>query len=148
MTVVQGPEGVEELLLGTLLAGKELYVVDHQNVGLTIAPSESDKGVVLDGVDELVGELLATEVDDAGTLLDRENVVADRLEEVGLAKAAASVDEEGVVSPGWGVGDGLSGGVGELVVGADDEAVERVGGIHSRHGGRQRLGTHGGLGGW
>ena len=145
VAVVQGPEGVEELLLRTLLAGKELDVVDHQDVGLTVAPAESNQGVVLDGVDELVGELLAAEIDDAGTLLHREDVVADRLEEVGLAETAATIDEEGVVGPGRGVGDGLGGGVCELVVGADNEASEGVGGIHSRRGGGRHLGSLGGL---
>jgi hypothetical protein len=48
---------------------------------------------VLDGIDELVCKLLAGEVDDFGVLLVLKDVVADGLEEVGLAEAAAAEDE-------------------------------------------------------
>jgi hypothetical protein len=49
------------------------------------------------------------------------DVLADGLHEVGLAEADAAVDEEGIVSAGGRLGDGEGGGMGELVVHADDE---------------------------
>ena len=132
MAVVQRAERVEELLLRTLLAGEELDVIDHQDIRLPVAPAEGNEGVVLDSVDELVGELLASEVNNLSPLFSGEHVMADGLEKMGLAEPAAPVNEEGIVGAGRRVGDGLRGSVGELVVGADDEALEGVGGIHSR----------------
>jgi hypothetical protein len=55
-------EGVEELLLDALLAGEEVDVVDEQDVDLAVALAELGERILLDGVDELVGELLRREV--------------------------------------------------------------------------------------
>ena len=79
VAVMQGAEGVEKLFLGALLAGEELDIVDHQDIGLAVALTEGDQGVILDGVDKLVGELLAAEINHTGILLCGEDVVADRL---------------------------------------------------------------------
>ena len=54
------------------------------------------------------------------------DVVADGLEQVGLAQAGVAVDEQRVVLPGRGLGHGEGGGVGEAVGRADDEGVEGV----------------------
>ena len=48
--VVEGVEGVEELLLRPLLALQELDVVDEQDVGLAVAPLEAAGPLVPDGV--------------------------------------------------------------------------------------------------
>ncbi len=55
-----------------------------------------------------------------------EQLVADRLHQVGLAEAGAAVDEQRVVADAGFLGDRLAGGVGELAVSADDEAGEGV----------------------
>ena len=52
--------------------------------------------------------------------------MADRVEEVGLAQADASVEEDGVIDRPWRLGDGLAGRPSELVGGADHERLERV----------------------
>ena len=56
----------------------------------------------------------------------RVNLVADRLQEVGLAEADAAVDEQRVPARRGRVGDHARRRVGELVGRADDELVERV----------------------
>ncbi len=122
--LVQGVEGVEELLLGALLAGEELDVVDEQHVHVAEAVAEAGHLVVADGVDHLVGELLAGDVADGGVRLAALHVVADGVHQVGLAHADAAVEEERVVGLGGALGDGLRGGHGELVAAADDEGVE------------------------
>ena len=53
-----------------------------------------------------------------------QDLVRDRVHQVGLAEAHAAVEEERVVGAGGGLGDRARGGVGELVGGADDEGVE------------------------
>ncbi len=63
---VQCVERVEELFLRRFFAGEKLDVVDQQNVDLAIAIAKLRRPVVLQRDDELVGELLAGEVDDVG----------------------------------------------------------------------------------
>ncbi len=123
---MEGVEGVEELLLGALLAGEELDVVDEEDVDVAELVAEAGHLVVADGVDHLVGELFAGDVGDGGVGLAAFHVVSDGVHEVGFAHADAAVEEEGVVGLGGSFGDGLRGGHGELVSGADDEGVELI----------------------
>jgi hypothetical protein len=53
---VQGVEGVKEFLLDAFLAGQELDVVDEDHIALAEAAAEFDELVVLDRLDEFVGE--------------------------------------------------------------------------------------------
>jgi len=117
---------VEELLLRPLFAGDELDVVDEEQVDRTVACPELRGPVVADGVDELVGEALRGEVHDRHPLEETHGFVADRVEQVRLAEADSTVDEERVVGLGGQLGHGLAGGLGELVGRADHEGVERV----------------------
>jgi hypothetical protein len=57
-------------------------------------------------------------------------VLADGMHEVGFAETDAAIYKERVVGAGRGLGDSERGGVGELVVRADDEGGEGVAGIH------------------
>ncbi len=57
------------------------------------------------------------------------------MEQVGLAEADAAVEEERVVGARGQLGDGLAGGLGELVAGPHDERVEGVPGIERLEGG-------------
>ena len=119
-------EGVEELLLRPLLARDELDVVDQEDVDGAVLGAELGDAVVADRVDELVGEALGREVEHAQARVEAGDLVADRVQQVGLAEADAAVDEERVVGLRRQLGDGLAGGLGELVGVADDEGVEGV----------------------
>ena len=55
-----------------------------------------------------------------------EDLVADGVQQVGLAEPDRTVEEERVVAVRGALGDGARGGVGELVRAADDEGVEGV----------------------
>ena len=124
--LVQGVEGVEELLLGRLLPLQELHVVDEQEVGLAIAPAELLRRALLDGADHLVGELLGADEGDADLRLALQHRVGDGLHQVRLAESRVAVDEERVVDLARGLGYGVRRCGGELVRLADHEVVERV----------------------
>ena len=126
---VEGVEGVEELLLERLLALHELDVVDEQDVALAVAALEGGRGVVPDGVDELVHERLGGDVADVAPGEVLADVVPDGMQQVGLAQPGAAVDEQRVVRTRRHLGDGQGGGVGEAVGRPDDEGVEGVAGI-------------------
>ena len=95
--VVEGVERVEELLLGLGLALQELDVVDQQHVDVAVAALEAVLPVVADRVDELVGELFARDVADLRAAVEAADVVADRVQQVGLAQPGLAVDQERVV---------------------------------------------------
>ena len=103
--LVDRVEGVEELLLGPLLVGDELDVVDEQQVDASVARPEVVDLALLDAGDELVGELLAGGVDDALAREAGEHLVADGVHQVGLAEAHAAVQEERVVGVAGSLGD-------------------------------------------
>ena len=124
--VVQRVEGVEELLLRLHLALQELDVVDQQDVDVAVAALEVGRLVVADAVDEVVGELLGVHVAHPDVGVEVARVVADRVQQVGLAQPGLAVDEERVVGLGRRLGDRDRGGVGEAVARADDEGVEGV----------------------
>ena len=122
-------ERVEELLLELLGALEELDVVDEQHVEVAVAPLEAGHRLGADGVDELVHERLGGHVADPLVAEHGADVVADGVEEVGLAQAGRAVDEQRVVGPARALGDRERGGVGEAVRRADDELVEGVAGV-------------------
>src|SRR5262249_15460495 len=78
--IVQGVEGVEELLLKGLLALEELDVVDEEHVAFAIATLEDVRRVAPDRVDEFVHERFGRDISHvkAGEVLG--DVVPDRLE--------------------------------------------------------------------
>ena len=124
--LVDGVEGVEELLLGPLALGDELDVVDQQHVDAAISVPEVLHLLLADGVDEVVGELLGGGVQDPlARELDRHRV-ADGVHQVRLAQPHAAVQEERVVGVPRPLGHRQGGRVGQAVGRADDEVGERV----------------------
>ena len=106
---------MEELLLETLLAFDELNVVKKENVNFAVALFEFGQSGLPDGIDVLVEELLGRDIANlvAGVVLA--DIVGNRLEEVGLAEAGISVNEEGVVGLRWSFGHAKRRGMGESV---------------------------------
>ena len=87
VVVVQGVERVEELLQRPVLAGQELDVVDQQDVDVAVRGLEAGAFIVADGVDEVVGEFLGVDVPDADAAVEPAGVVADGVQQVGLAES-------------------------------------------------------------
>ena len=127
--VVQGVEGVEELLLRAFLVLQELDVVDQQHVDVAVAAAEAVLLAVPDHVDEVVGELLRADVPDLQAGVQGLRVMPDRVQQVGLAQPGVTVDEQRVVRLGRRLGDRDRGRVREPVARADDERLERVLGV-------------------
>ena len=119
--LVQCIESVEELLLGAVLAGEELHVVDQQHVDSSVLMAELSHARGRDRADHLVGELLGRQIDDALAWKTVVNLMADGMHEVGLAQPHPSVEEERVVAVTWSLSDGFRGGVRELRVMTDHE---------------------------
>lgn len=122
--VVQGVEGMEELLLGGLLAGDELDIVHQQQVG---GPYFMRKSSVLPARmagDQLVGELLAGDVHDDKVRMGALDLGLDRGQQVGLAQAGPAVDEQGVIGSGRVGRHSLGCRKGKLVGRAFDEVLE------------------------
>ena len=127
--LVDRVERVEELLLGPLLVGDELDVVDEEQVDPAVAGPELVDLALLDRGDELVRELLGRRVDDALARELGDDLVADRVHQVGLAEAHAAVQEQRVVGVARALRDRQARRVGEAVGRADDEVRERVAGV-------------------
>ncbi len=127
-------ERVEELLLELLGALEELDVVDEQDVEVAVAALEAGHLLGPDGVDELVHERLGGDVAHPLVPEHGADVVADRVQEVGLAEAGGTVDEQRVVGAAGALGDRQRGGVREAVRGADHELVEGVAGVQRARG--------------
>ena len=129
LRVVQRVEGVEELFLGLFLALQELDVVDQQHVDVAIAPPELGTLVLADRVDEVVGQFLGGDVADPNPVEVVADVVAEGVQQVGLAQAGLAVDGQRVVRLARILGHRDRGGVGEPVRAADDEGLEGVLGV-------------------
>ena len=102
---VQVVERVEELLLELLGALEELDVVDEEHVDLAVAALEA--GHASSTRIASTNSFIIVSVDTYRTRLDREqrpHVMADRVQEVGLAEPGRAVDEQRVVGPGRALG--------------------------------------------
>jgi hypothetical protein len=130
--VDEGVEGVEELLLGGLLAADELDVVDQHDVDRAKLLLEVDGGLFAERADEAVHELLRRHVDHRARGLALADVPGDGVHQMGLAQPDAAVQEQRVERHRGRLGDAPGGGVGELVGFADHETIELVAVIQGR----------------
>ncbi len=130
--LVQRVERVEKFLLDALLAGEKLDVINQQHVGLAVFFAEADELVVLDAVNVFVGEFLGGDVGNARAFLVPDDMLADGVEQMRLAQTNAAVKEKRIIGFAGRLGDGQGGGVGEIVVVADNERFKRVFGIEQR----------------
>ncbi len=120
---------MEELLLGPLLAGKELDVVYEKDVVLPIRATEAldaALAAVADRVDEVVCELLGRYILHTQVREARVDVVSDRLQKVCLSEADTSIDEQRVVGATGRLGDSEGRCVREAIRRPHDERVEGV----------------------
>jgi hypothetical protein len=115
---------VEEFLLGGILAGDELHVVDHQHVDRTELPLESQRIAVAQRLDEPVHEVLGREVKDLAVRPAAAQVPADRVHQVRLAEPDTAIEEDGVERGVRIVRHAAGRGLGEFVRLADDKALE------------------------
>ena len=117
---------MEEFLLGRILAGDELDIVDEQHVRVAVAVVEFDRRAVADGRDQLVCEFVAFDVDDVHLRAVFLDFIKNRVEQVRFAKSRIAVNKQRIVKLGGFRRDGEAGRVRKLVAGADDKRFERV----------------------
>ena len=115
-------------------------VVDDQDVDVPVPVAELVHLAGLDGVDELVDERVAREIEDAVVRQPLEDLLADCLEQMRLAESNAAMDEERVVGLPRELRHREGGGVGEAVRVADDELAERELRVELRGGRERRVG--------
>src|SRR5206468_4138917 len=126
MPIKERVERVKEFLLRPLLASQKLNVVNQEKVGLSITLPELDQIAVLDRVDELIDEQLTRDINHLHVFSLRPDILADRLHQMRLAKADATINEQWIVRARWRLRDGKTGRVRDFVIRADDERFECV----------------------
>ena len=126
---MQRVESVEKFLLNAFLAGEELDVVNQQHVRLAVFFAEFDELVVLNSINVFVCEFFGGEIGHARALFVADDVLADGMEQMGLAQADAAVEEERIVGFAGHLCDGEGCRVGKIVVVADNERFKSVFGI-------------------
>ena len=124
-------EQVEELFLRAALAAEELDVVDEEQVERPVVALELVERLVLVGAHDVGHVGLGVDVADLRVGLALQDVVADRLDQVGLAQPHASIDEERVVRRRV-LGDLDARGTSELIGLAGHERVERERAVEAR----------------
>ena len=130
---VQRVVGVEDLLVERLAARlHELDVVDQQDVVLAIALVQRELRARLNRADEVVEERLGRDVEDLAARVVLLDVVADGVQEVGLAESGVAVDHQRIVGTTRGFSDRLGGGEREAVRRPGNEGVEGHARIESR----------------
>ena len=87
---------MEEHILGLLLIGKELDVINNQNVNQLIEMDEIVHLIVLQRVNELVGKLLTGNKQYRFVLVLLLHHISDSLSEVRLTQSYPSVNHQGV----------------------------------------------------
>ena len=90
-----GIDRFEEFLLAAPFSHESLDVVDGKNLQLTKTAPELLQVLLSKCPDKLIHEVLRWNIAHASLTLDEE-LPRDRLQEVSLAKAAASMQEEGI----------------------------------------------------
>ena len=111
---------------GTLLTGDELHVVHKEHVGIAVFFPEFLIAPLPDGLDQLIGEGVALQVDDPVVRVVLVDAVGDGVEQVGLAQAGFAVDEQGIIAVGGIFSHSQSGGMGKFVGRAYHEALEGI----------------------
>src|SRR5262245_52352739 len=94
---MQGAEGVEKCLLDAFFAGEELNVVDQEHIRLRLLLPEACQLIVLNGVDQFVGEFRGGHVSNARGFFMAEDVLTNGMKQMGFSQTHAAVKEERVV---------------------------------------------------
>ena len=118
-----------------LPGGKGVFpslTVDQKKIERMIVTLELVEGFLLIGANHIGDILRGVKIADAGAGMLRENKVADRMDQVRLAKTHATVDEQRVVRRSRMFGDLQRRGAGELVGFAGDKIVETKFGNEAR----------------
>ena len=126
MIAVQRVEGMEKFLLGGFLTSDELDIVDEENIRLAVFFTESGVLPTGDGFDQLIGEILAVDINSVQIGGALKELVGDGVHQMGLTQTGGTVQKQRIVRGCGIVGYRQSRRVGELVGITDDKVVEGV----------------------
>jgi len=98
--LMQGIKSVKKLVLGALLVAEELDIVNHQDIHIPVQTAELRGLVFLDGIDEISGEALAVDIEDANGFILFLGIIADCLNEMSFTQTHTSIDDERVEGGG------------------------------------------------
>ena len=90
-------ESMEELLLCLDFAGNKLDIVHQKQVGISVLFPEFEVFARLDGIDELVGEIVSLDINDVVVRVAFPDPKPDRVEQMGLAQTGVAVNEKRIV---------------------------------------------------
>ena len=126
---------MEELLLGGFLTGDKLNIIDEEQVAFPVFAPEFDIFAVGNGGNQLIGELVALDVDDVGVGVLLADAVGNGVEQMGLAHTGGTVDKQRIVNLSRGLGYGNGRGMGKPVGGAHHEIIKGELGVEVHGGG-------------
>ena len=92
--LIERVKGMEELLLRTLLAGNELHVVEQQQVDHAVFVAKCLYVTLLDGGDQLVGEILALDIDNAEFRMCAAQDIGNCVHQMGFSKAGGPLHQK------------------------------------------------------
>jgi len=131
LAVEQGIEGVEELFLRAVLAGKKLDIVNQQGAGGAIVLLECFDTVMSECLYHFADKAFGMQIKHPGGSVLFVNQVARRMQQMSLAQSCAAVKQQGVIGHPRFLCDLLGGGKSQFVGFALNEVIEAVTGIQS-----------------
>ena len=117
---------MEKFLLRAFLAGDELDIIHRQKIRLPVFFLEFRGGAVADGQNQLICKFLSLDVQKLVVGVVLPDAPADGIDQMGLAQAAAAVQEQGVIAFGGVIGHRPCGGVRQAVAAAHHEGLEGI----------------------
>ena len=115
---------MEELLLGTVFTGDELNIIHQKQVGVPVFAAEFHVSALFYGGNQLIGKLIAFDVDNMEVRMIFNNMVGNGVEQMGLAQSAFAVDEKRVIGIGRLGGNSPGSSMGKPVGGAHHEVIK------------------------
>lgn len=122
--IVEGIEGVKQGLLSLRFADHELDILYDEHIGTPEFATELLGFLLSDRSHELVGELLAADVNHLEAVFG--SFVSYGLRKMGFAQARSAVDEKRIVVLAWFLCCPQGSGIGQPIRAADDEPTEVV----------------------
>ena len=127
---------MEKLLLRGFLTGDKLNIINEEQVTFPVFAPKFDIFAVGNGGDQLIGELVALDVDNVRVGVLLADAVGDGVEQMGLAHTGGAIDKQRIVHLSGGFGNGDGRGMGKPVGGAHYEIIEGELGIKIHRGPR------------
>ncbi len=115
---------MEKLFLHLFAASQKMNVVHQENVTTAVFFTEWHKLLVLDGIDILVDEAFGGNIGNPARLVLRQEIVADRMHEMGFSKPRCPINKKRIVSATGRMRDSPTTRMSILIARPDDKAFK------------------------